>query len=171
MKFVFFPRYLRNLILFYLLFYPFSFVVHLAGNSKLNWPISTLCNTTFYLFFNWHYFSQLLWIGPDHRMKTVWDTQRRLSTGWMFFLSSSCQFLGSRTQSTHTGWQNYQLDRMPISWARCKSAFCCRQITTSAPHCSVFTGRMPFLSPNQQRQSTEGIALKVSLCHVIGWIM
>ena len=26
-----------------------------------------------------------------------------------------------------------------------------------APHHSVFTGRMPFLPPNQQRQSTEGI--------------
>ena len=26
----------------------------------------------------------------------------------------------------------------------------------SAPHHSVFTGRMPFLTPNQQRQSTEG---------------
>jgi len=26
---------------------------------------------------------------------------------------------------------------------------------TPAPHRSVFTGRMPFLSPNQQRQSTE----------------
>jgi len=25
-----------------------------------------------------------------------------------------------------------------------------------APHCSVFTGRMPFLPPNQQCQSTEG---------------
>ena len=25
-----------------------------------------------------------------------------------------------------------------------------------APHRSVFTGRMPFLPPNQQRQSTEG---------------
>ena len=28
-------------------------------------------------------------------------------------------------------------------------------ITTPAPHHSVFTGRMPFLPPNQQRQSTE----------------
>ena len=44
-----------------------------------------------------------------------------------------------------------------ISWARCKSAPCFRQITTPAPHSSVFTGRMPFLPPNQQRQSTEGI--------------
>ena len=43
-----------------------------------------------------------------------------------------------------------------ISWARCKSASCSRQITTPAPHCSVFTGRMPFLPPNQQRQSAEG---------------
>ena len=42
-----------------------------------------------------------------------------------------------------------------ISWAICKSAPCSRQITTPAPHHSVFTGRVPFLPPNQQRQSTE----------------
>jgi len=47
-----------------------------------------------------------------------------------------------------------------ISWAICKSAFRCRQITMPAPHHSVFfTGRMPFLPPNQQRQSTEGMLL------------
>ena len=43
-----------------------------------------------------------------------------------------------------------------ISWAVCKSAHRSRQITTPAPHHSVFTGRMPFLQPNQQCQSTEG---------------
>ena len=43
-----------------------------------------------------------------------------------------------------------------ISWAICKSAPCSRQITMPTPHHSVYTGRMPFLSPNQQRQSTEG---------------
>jgi len=44
-----------------------------------------------------------------------------------------------------------------ISWAICKSASRSRQITMPAPHhSSVFTGRMPFLTPNQQRQSTEG---------------
>ena len=43
-----------------------------------------------------------------------------------------------------------------ISWAVCKSAPRSRQITTPAPHCSVFMGRMPFLPPNQQCQSTEG---------------
>ena len=47
-----------------------------------------------------------------------------------------------------------------ISWARCKSAPCSRQTTTPAPHHSVFTGRMPFLAPNQQRQSTEGSEIK-----------
>jgi len=31
-----------------------------------------------------------------------------------------------------------------------------RQITTPVPHHSTFRCRMPFLSPNQQRQSTEG---------------
>jgi len=43
-----------------------------------------------------------------------------------------------------------------ISWNICKSAPRSRQITMPAPHHSFFTGRMPFLPPNQQRQSTEG---------------
>jgi len=29
-------------------------------------------------------------------------------------------------------------------------------ITTPTPHHSIFTGRMLFLAPNQQRQNTEG---------------
>ena len=43
-----------------------------------------------------------------------------------------------------------------ISWAICKSTPCSRQITMPTLHHSVFTDRMPFLPPNQQRQSTEG---------------
>ena len=43
-----------------------------------------------------------------------------------------------------------------ISWAIGKTAPCSRQTTTPAPHHSVFPGRMPFLLPNQQRQSTGG---------------
>ena len=43
-----------------------------------------------------------------------------------------------------------------ISWAICKSASRSRQITMPVPHHSFFTGRMPFLPPNQQLQSTEG---------------
>ena len=42
-----------------------------------------------------------------------------------------------------------------ISWTICKSAHRSRQITTPAPHHSVFIGRMPFLPPNQQCQSTD----------------
>ena len=43
-----------------------------------------------------------------------------------------------------------------ISCTICKSfAPCSRQTTMPAPHHSVFTGLMPFLTPNQQRQSTE----------------
>ena len=46
-------------------------------------------------------------------------------------------------------WQWHQLGHM-------QSAPRFRQITTPAPHHSVFTGRMPFLPPSQQHQSTEG---------------
>ena len=57
-----------------------------------------------------------------------------------------------------------------ISWAICKFALCSRQITTPATHHSVFfTGRMPFLPPNQQCQSTEGILLHTHT-HIITWI-
>ena len=50
-----------------------------------------------------------------------------------------------------------------ISWAICKSAPRSREITTPTPHRSVFfTGRMPFLPPNQQRQSIIKILLHKS---------
>jgi len=42
-----------------------------------------------------------------------------------------------------------------ISWAICKSAPRSR-LQTPAPTTRFFTGRMPFLPPNQQCQSTEG---------------
>ena len=44
-----------------------------------------------------------------------------------------------------------------ISWTICKqSAPWSRQITTSTCRHSIFTSRMPFPTPNQQSQSTEG---------------
>jgi len=55
------------------------------------------------------------------------------------------------------GWQWHQLDHMRIFAPRS------RQITTPVPHHSVFTGRMPFLPPNQQRQSTEGV---IVICYM-----
>ena len=49
------------------------------------------------------------------------------------------------------GWQWHQLDHMQTSTPHC------RQITTPTPRHSIFTGCMPFLTPKQQCQSTEGI--------------
>jgi len=43
-----------------------------------------------------------------------------------------------------------------ISWTICKSFAPHRQITTPVPHHSIFMGRMLFLMPNQQCQSTKG---------------
>jgi len=64
-------------------------------------------------------------------------------------------------------------DGSGISWTICKqSAPRSRQITTATPHHSIFTGRMLFLTPNQQCQSSEGnwqsrrkiaVALKVKV--------
>ena len=71
-----------------------------------------------------------------------------------------------------------------ISWAICKSAPRSRQITTPAHHHSVlyrpdalpaaqpiqfFTGRMPFLPPNQQCQSTECSDYKGAINHKLCW--
>jgi len=49
-------------------------------------------------------------------------------------------------------WQWHQLSHIQV----CTSL----QTDTPAPHHSVFTGRLPFLSPNQQRQSTEKHTLR-----------
>jgi len=60
----------------------------------------------------------------------------------------------------HSGfyWSKRWRGGSGISWTICKSfgpRF--RQITTPVPHNSAFTGRIPFLPPKEQRQSTEGI--------------
>ena len=60
------------------------------------------------------------------------------------------------TEARDSEWQWHQL-------GICKSAPRSRQITVPAPHHSVFTGRMPFLPPNQQRQCTEGIVIMYGL--------
>jgi len=47
-----------------------------------------------------------------------------------------------------------------ISWAIGKSAPRPIQTAMPAPHHSVFTGRMPFLPPNQLHQCTEGVSVE-----------
>jgi len=57
------------------------------------------------------------------------------------------------TEARDSEWQWHQLGRMQV----------CTSLPTdnhaSTPPLSCFTGRMPFLPPNQQRQSTEGLIL------------
>jgi len=50
-------------------------------------------------------------------------------------------------------WQWHQLGHMQI----CTLTQTHNQLTMPASHNSVFTGRMAFLPPSQQRHSTEGI--------------
>jgi len=54
------------------------------------------------------------------------------------------------TETRDSDWQWHQLGRVQV----------CTLLQTdnhaSTPPLSFFTGRMPFLLPNQQRQSTEG---------------
>ena len=49
------------------------------------------------------------------------------------------------------GWQWHQLDHMQTI---CKSLQTDNHTNSPTPHHSIFTGRMHFLTPNQQRQST-----------------
>jgi len=53
------------------------------------------------------------------------------------------------TEARDSVWQWHQLGRMQV----CTSL----QTDNHASITQFFTGRMPFLLPNQQRQSTEGI--------------
>jgi len=55
------------------------------------------------------------------------------------------------TQARDSEWQWHQLGHMHI----CTSLHTDNHAST--PPLSFFTGRMPFLPPNQQRQSTEGM--------------
>jgi len=54
------------------------------------------------------------------------------------------------TEARDSEWQWHQLGHMQ------KSAHRSRQITMPTPTTQFFTGRMPFVPPNQQCQSTEG---------------
>ena len=65
------------------------------------------------------------------------------------------------TEARDSEWQWNQLGRMQV----------CTSLQTdnhaSTPPLGFFTGRMPFLPPNQQRQSTEGKAESTQLNHII----
>jgi len=60
------------------------------------------------------------------------------------------------TEARDNEWQWHQLGRMQV----CTSLQTDNH--TSTPPLSFFTSRMPFLPPNQQRQSTEGALFSTS---------
>ena len=64
------------------------------------------------------------------------------------------------TEARDSEWQWHQLGHMQV----CTSLQADNHAST--PPLSFFTGRMPFLPPNQQRQSTEGIT-KIKQSYVI----
>ena len=130
--------------------------------SGISWTICTQC-------------------APRSRRITTPTPHHSIFTGWMLLLmpNQQCQITEGTSSYTHTrltallsglpGWADTRkvnpiwillkqetVSGSGISWAICKSAPRSRQTTMPAPHHSVFTGWMPFLPPNQQRQSTEG---------------
>ena len=58
------------------------------------------------------------------------------------------------TEARDSGWQWHQLDQMQV----CTSLQTDNHASTRPLKC--FTGRMPFLPPNQQRQNTGGTYAK-----------
>jgi len=58
------------------------------------------------------------------------------------------------TEARDSEWQWHQLDHMQAC-----TLLQADNHASIPPPLSLFTGRMPFLPPNQQRQSTEGIPL------------
>jgi len=67
------------------------------------------------------------------------------------------------TEIRDSEWKWHQLGHMPV----------CTSLQTdnhaSTPPLSIFTGRMPFLPPNQLRQSTEGKDWFISNTSVTIW--
>jgi len=70
---------------------------------------------------------------------------------------TNLDFIGARDSE----WRWHQLGHMQIYTSLQTNNH------ASTPPLSFFTGRMPFLPPNQQRQSTEGESTYIYLTHYI----
>ena len=138
--------------------------VHYRQNSR--WYIWS-CNLLW---------SKLGWRLSTHRhhynISVTTHSQLKLNTGFvkahththpfngLFFRDYPGELVPERQNQSGFYWSKRH-------WVAVASAGPCaprsRQITMPVPHySSFFTGRMPFLSPNQQRQSTEGFVKALS---------
>ena len=89
-----------------------------------------------------------------HVMETHTHTHAHVSRP--FFRDYPGEPVPERQNQSGFYWSKRLVSGSGISWATCKSD--CRKIEkTDRKKPSFFAGRMPFLPPNQQRQSTEGI--------------
>jgi len=117
-----------------------------------------------------------MWFSSSFSVPMQWSqlTKQYRHEHWRYDNSNhscSCDMIQQQHQfngplSELPGWASTNLDLLAqetvsctgISWTICKSFTPhSRQITMPASHHSVFTGRMPFLSLNQQHQSTDMI--------------
>jgi len=86
-------------------------------------------------------------------VRVIWPISTFWGPGLIFAVYEARHFkfglLIERKEYWHSEWQWHQLGHMQV----------CTSLQTdnhaSTPPLSFFTGRMPFLPPNQQRQSTE----------------
>jgi len=89
-------------------------------------------------------------VREANRYQTCTHTHTRLTA----LFPGLPRWAGTRKVKT-----NYWSKRQWVAWHQLGHMQVCTLLQTDtmpAPHHSVFTGRMPFLPPNQQRQSTEG---------------
>ena len=91
------------------------------------------------------------WIYFHLRSKIFWPSHTHPFNGRLSETTRVSRYQKGKTNQTNQIKET--MSGSGISWAICKSAPRSRQTTTTL---MFFTGRMPFLPPNQQRQSTEG---------------
>jgi len=83
-----------------------------------------------------------------NRITAVWILSGTTQVSW---------YWKGKTKTNRNFLEQETVSGSGISWAICKSAPRPRQVTTPAPHHSLFYWLdMPFLPPNQQHPSTEG---------------
>ena len=102
--------------------------------------------------------STLIAESPDWQKITAAYTHTHPFNGRFSWTTRISQYQKGKTnldftEARDSEWQWHQLGHMQV----CTSLQTDNH--TSTPPLKFFTGRMPFLPPNQQRQSTEGIPL------------
>ena len=116
-----------------------------------------ICHANIVQFYEWYETTNHLWMIVELCTGKKTTLLLQPFNGLFSRTTWVSQYQKGKTNLDFTVLEQETVSGSGISWAICKSAPRFRQTTTPTPHHSFFTGRMPFLSPNQQRQSTEGI--------------